>query len=124
MVYQRRLTPIIVARELRKNLTKEERMLWNELRNKKLNGYKFLRQHPIVYDSLEIPVKFYILDFYCNEKKVAIELDGEIHNSNISYDRKREFDIKMYGIRILRFKNHELKDMEEVKRRILEFLNC
>ncbi len=124
MVYQRRLTPIEVARELRKNMTNAERLLWNELSNRKLNGYKFLRQHPFIYDSMEIPVKFYVLDFYCHEKKVAVELDGEIHNKNISYDRKREFDIRMFGIRTLRVRNNELNDLEAVKRKILDFINC
>ena len=122
MIYQRRLTPIDVARELRKNMTDQERLLWNELRNRKLNGWKFLRQHPFIYDSMEIPVKFYVLDFYCHEKKVAIELDGGTHKKTISYDRKREFDIGMYGIRTLRILNKELNDIEAVKRKIIDFI--
>ena len=122
MIYQRRLTPIEVARKLRKKMTHEERLLWSELRNKKLNGYKFLRQHPIVYDSMTVPVKFYVLDFYCDSKKAAIELEGKIHDYQISYDKKREFDIRMRGIQILRIKNSELKDIVNVKKKILDFL--
>ena len=122
-MYQRRiLTPLQVARELRKNMTREEQVLWNVLRNRKLNGYKFIRQHPIVHDPMEIPVKFYVLDFYCAAKKAAIELDGKIHDYQVSYDRMREFDINRCGIRILRIKNHELNDIEKVKKMILDFL--
>ncbi len=103
-------------------MTIEERILWNELRNKKLNGYKFLRQYPFVYDSMSIPVGFYVLDFYCHACKVAVELDGVIHDYNKSHDKKREFDLTSYGIRLIRIKNSELKDMENVKKRILDFL--
>jgi very-short-patch-repair endonuclease len=122
MVYQQRLTPIQVAKELRKNMTSTEQILWNELRNKKLKGCKFLRQHPIVYDKSSVPMKFYVLDFYCDAKKLAIELDGEIHNNQIVYDRMRENDLNCLGVRILRFRNHEIKDIEEVKRKILNFM--
>jgi len=122
MVFQRRLTPIQVARELRKNMTLPEQILWNELRNKNLNGYKFLRQHPIVYDKCSVPVKFYVLDFYCDAIKMGIELDGEIHNKQLDYDKLREDDLKRLGIRILRIRNHEIEDIEEVKRKILKFM--
>ena len=111
-----------VARELRQKMTKEEHLLWDVLRNRKLNGYKFLRQHPIVHDRMEIPVKFYVLDFYCAEKRAAIELDGKIHDFQVSYDRMREFDLNSKDIRILRIKNQELKEMDQVKKRILDFL--
>jgi very-short-patch-repair endonuclease len=121
MIFQRRLTPIEVARELRKNMTDEERILWNELRNKRLNGIKFLRQYPFIYDSAEVPVKFYVLDFYCHSKRVAIELDGGIHKNQVLDDLKRELDIKNFGIRVLRINNWELKDIESVKEKILEF---
>ena len=123
MIYQRRLTPIQVARELRKQMTPAEKVLWNELRNRKLEGFKFLRQHPVVYDTGTVPVKFYVLDFYCESRKTAIELEGGIHKYQVDYDGKRFDDIKSFGIRILRIQNVELRDIEEVKRKILQFLN-
>jgi very-short-patch-repair endonuclease len=123
MVYQRRLTPVQVARELRKNMTTAEKILWNELRNRKFEGLKFLRQHPVVYDTTELPVKFYVLDFYCDSKKAAIELEGGIHKYQENYDGKRFDDIKCLGIKVFRIQNDELQDIEEVKRRILEFIN-
>ena len=64
--------PIIYyARQLRKNQTEAEKLLWNFLRGRKFHGYKFRRQHPVS--------KLFILDFYCFEKKLAIELDGIHH---------------------------------------------
>jgi len=122
MIYQRRLTPVQVARELRKKVTTAEKILWKELRNRQLGGYKFLRQHPVVYDIGETPVNFYVLDFYCDSAKTAIELDGDIHNEQLNYDRKRENDLHWLGIKVLRIKNAELADIENIKLRILDFL--
>jgi len=66
---KRNTTAIEIARMLRKKSTKAEKILWNELRNRKFNNLKFRRQHPIGK---------YIVDFYCNEEKVIIEVDGQI----------------------------------------------
>lgn len=64
------------ARELRKSATDSEKQLWAQLRNRKLSGYKFLRQHPIIYKDDYKGLNYFIADFYCNAKKVVIELDG------------------------------------------------
>jgi very-short-patch-repair endonuclease len=64
------------AQELRTNLTDSEKILWKELRGRKLSGYKFLRQHPILYKGNLVRLNYFIADFYCNEKKVVIEPDG------------------------------------------------
>ena len=58
------------ARELRRNLTEAEKILWQELRNRKLGGFKFRRQHPI---------NKFVADFYCHEVKLIVELDGSQH---------------------------------------------
>ena len=68
------------ARNLRKNLTPEEKILWQYLRNRKLNGFKFLRQHPIMLREVSSGKQFYIADFYCAEKKLIVEVDGLIHS--------------------------------------------
>ena len=81
------------ARELRKNATFIERLLWKYLRAGQLNGYHFLRQKPI--DE-------YIVDFYCKKVKLVIELDGVTHNDKQSYDKRRENRIKELGFNILR----------------------
>jgi len=66
------------ARELRRNATGPEKLLWEQLRNRKLSGYKFLRQHPIIYKADYKGLNYFIADFYCDAKKAVIELDGSI----------------------------------------------
>lgn len=75
------------ARALRLTSTEAEELLWQELRDRKLNGLKFRRQHPI--DK-------WIADFYCHEKKLVIELDGSVHNEKeiAEYDARREKELK------------------------------
>jgi very-short-patch-repair endonuclease len=67
------------AGELRLDMTDAELLLWQQLKNRKLSGYKFLRQHPIVYKADFKGLNYFIADFYCHEKKAVIELDGPIH---------------------------------------------
>jgi type I site-specific restriction endonuclease len=96
------------ARELRKNQTDAESLLWQMLRNRQIEDAKFRRQHPI---------EPYILDFYCHEKKLAIELDGGQHNTNEGKekDQKRTEFLKSQGIRVLRFWNNDvLQNTESV----------
>jgi very-short-patch-repair endonuclease len=90
---------IKLAREMRVNLTIPEKVLWEKLKNKKLEGYRFRIQHPI---------HRYILDFYCHEKKLAIEIDGEIHKSRKDYDEYRDEYLKSAEITTLRFKNEDV----------------
>ena len=89
------------ARELRKNGTVPERILWNALRNRKLGGWKFRRQYPV--GNL-------VLDFYCREKAIAVEIDGEIHNQPdiAAHDLERTRFIKRLGIKIIRFPNTQI----------------
>lgn len=97
------------ARELRKNQTKAEAFLWQLLRNRQLNHLKFRRQHPLKAGC--------ILDFYCAELKLGIEIDGGYHNENEQqeYDAERTKIINDYGIRIIRFTNEEvLQNIEKV----------
>ena len=83
---------------LRKNLTPAEAKLWKYLQNKQLDGRKFRRQHSI---------NNYILDFYCPSEKLAIELDGEVHNieTQAEYDNERDLFLFNCGIKVLRFEN-------------------
>lgn len=104
------------ANELRRRETDAEKKLWAAIRGRKLKGKKFRRQHPI--DK-------YILDFYCHECKLGIELDGAIHNEkmNVLYDRSRTDDLNAIGITILRFKNEDVMlQMEKVLLKIEECL--
>jgi very-short-patch-repair endonuclease len=106
------------ARSLRKNQTAAERLIWNAIRNRKLNNWKFRRQHPIA-DG-------FILDFYCAETKVALELDGGYHMlpDQKEYDRNRTGFLAEFGIRVLRISNDEvLSDKEDVLKKIRAFTN-
>lgn len=88
---------------LRRNMTQPEIILWSKIRRKQLDGFRFRRQYS---------VSEYILDFYCPELKVAIEIDGENHSRTEmkEYDFEREEIIKSFGISILRFTNKEVND--------------
>jgi very-short-patch-repair endonuclease len=104
------------ARDLRRNDTSAEDLLWRNLRNKKLNGLKFRRQHPL--DK-------FIADFYCHEKKLVIEVDGSVHDSQEAkeYDEGRTYELKELGITIIRFRNEEvLENIGEVLKRIREVI--
>ena len=89
------------AKLLRNNMTEAEKILWDLLKNRSVFKVRFRRQHPI---------GIFIVDFYCHEYKLAIEIDGEIHLKNevIEYDDGSSHDIEKYGIIILRFTNNEV----------------
>jgi cyclase len=89
------------AEELRLRMTKAETVLWESLRNKRLRGLKFRRQHPIGR---------FIVDFYCHKYKLVIELDGGIHEiSKVkANDQNREEELKDFGLYILRFSNEQV----------------
>ncbi len=100
------------ARQLRKNPTEAERVLWRHLRLRQLEGYKFRRQQPIGP---------YIVDFVCFENGLVIELDGGQHCEQVAYDAERSAWLQAQGFRVLRFWNHEvLQDIEAVKGAIRE----
>ena len=91
------------ARHLRRNATRYERILWRHLRNRKFDNWKFRRQHP---------VDRYILDFYCPEARIAIELDGGGHNDEGQRieDQGRTDLLSMEDILLLRFWNHQIRE--------------
>lgn len=96
------------ARQLRKDSTEAEEKLWKRLRNRKFEGLKFRRQHPI---------NQFIVDFYCHEKRLVVEVDGGIHNDIEVKERDegREAELQNFGLRIIRFKNEEImNDMKQV----------
>ena len=103
---------------LRKNQTCSEQVLWKRIRDRQIEGYKFLRQHPIIYDRRGNDLNFFIPDFYCPEKRLIIEVDGSIHKWTVEYDRWREKVLKRQDLRILRIRNSELDKIDEVVERI------
>jgi very-short-patch-repair endonuclease len=94
-------TALARRRALRGFATDAERLLWRLLRMRQFQGLKFRRQHP---------VGPYIVDFYCADRRLAVELDGGQHFTveGLAYDRRRTEYLATCGMRILRFTNSEL----------------
>ncbi|MCA9379005.1 endonuclease domain-containing protein [Candidatus Dojkabacteria bacterium] len=109
----KRLT--IYARENRKKQTAGERKLWYLLRNRGLLGYKFRRQ---------VPIMNYIADFYSEELKLVIEIDGASHDeAKYKYDVKRQEDLEKLGIYVLRFSEHfVVRDIHNVVQTIENYV--
>ena len=111
-----------LARELRKNQTLSERLLWDKLRNRRLAGFKFTRQHSIFYFKNNSK-KFFIADFYCHQLKLVIEIDGKIHLKQQDYDKAREDILKAKSLHILRFENqHIVSNIDECLRKIVIYV--
>ena len=87
------------ARELRNNSTRTEILLWTFLKGRQLNGFDFHRQKPI--DE-------YIVDFFCNELMLAVEIDGVSHIGKELYDTKRQSRLEKLGVSFLRFKDEDV----------------
>ncbi len=111
-------TIIQLCRELRKNATPEEKELWKYLRNKQLDGVKFYRQKPLVYEESFEKKYFYIADYFTRQKRLVVELDGPIHQYTKEYDENRDIVINNLGLRVLRIKNEEMVDVQRVLNKI------
>ena len=117
------MTPTAFARLLRQNLTLEERIMWDLLRNRKMMGYKFLRQHPIKVWETNGRYHFYYADFYCSEKKLVVEIDGLIHTQQEDYDKARDQIMLELKLTVLRITNEEVnKNLVSVLKKINEKL--
>ena len=90
-------------KSLRQNLTDAEHKLWQELRGRRLRGFKFRRQHPIEH---------YVADFACISVKLIIEVDGATHSEapELEYDEKRTLFLQSLGWHVIRFTNTEVFD--------------
>lgn len=93
---QRLREKVLYARKLRKRMTEAELILWEALRNRKCAGWKFRRQ---------AAMGPFIVDFICRERRLVIELDGDIHEEQSAYDVERDEELRFHGYRILRFWN-------------------
>jgi very-short-patch-repair endonuclease len=94
MLIKRKIIPYnpelkVLARELRKNMTLSEVLLWNELKQKQISEYDFDRQRPI---------NNFIVDFYCKELSLAIEIDGDTHIYKYDYDEERQRALENLGV--------------------------
>ena len=114
LIYNLELKPF--SRELRKNMTDTERLLWSKIRMKQLEGYRFQRQRIIGE---------YIVDFYCPKARLVIEVDGGPHYSDemVKKDKIRDEYLKNHGLKVLRYNDAEvLKNINGVIEDILSYL--
>jgi very-short-patch-repair endonuclease len=79
--------------------TAAEAALWSALRGRRVDGWKFRRQHVIAG---------YIVDFYCSELRLAVEVDGAIHQARVTEDRQRNQDLASLGVRVMRLRNADV----------------
>ena len=101
-----------IARQLRQNMTRSEILLWQCLKNKQMHGYDFDRQRPI--DE-------YVVDFYCKQLWLAIEIDGASHDGDEAQeqDRYRQARLEAIGVRFLRFRDEDVRyQLDDVLRAI------
>lgn len=110
---RRYLHNVPAARALRQRETPSERILWDRLRNRRFRGLKFRRQHAVFA---------YVLDFYCAELRLAIEIDGGVHAHRESRERdlSRQLAIEELGIRFVRVSADEVeRNVDSVLNRVI-----
>jgi very-short-patch-repair endonuclease len=118
MFYGAHSNTLRAAHILRRSMTKAEAVLWKKLRDRKLFNAKFRRQHPI---------NIFIVDYYCHEYRLVIEVDGYIHNDEIAlqYDLGRTEILNKFGLKVIRFTNDQIlysldSVIEKIQREITE----
>ena len=112
------------ARQLRTNQTPAETFVWDKVRNRNFHGFKFTRQYIISFKLYTPNIQYFIVDFYCHEKKLILEIDGEYHNYQLEADIERDKILNAYGYKVLRLTNEEVLDFWWTSSlRILKILN-
>ena len=107
----------LLAKQLRGSMTQAEIVMWDKLKNKQFKGYKFRRQHPIHH---------FIVDFYCHELQLIIEIDGQYHDSEeqINKDLNRTELLAFQGLREIRFANESIiNDIDSVLKKLEQQIN-
>jgi very-short-patch-repair endonuclease len=107
----------LLAKRLRGRMTQAEILLWDKLKNKQFKGYKFRRQHPIHH---------FIVDFYCHELELIIEIDGKYHD--LEEQKNKDFErtelLAFQGLKEIRFTNEEIiKNIDSVLKKLEEQIN-
>jgi len=97
----RKLKKTNFARQLRRNQTSAEELLWQELRGRRCGGYKFRRQ---------VPKDKFVVDFLCESQKLIVEVDGPTHESREDYDAERTAMLNQMGYQVLRVGNEDCYD--------------
>ena len=117
-------TALAFAREMRKNPTSAERVFWTKVRHRNFHDFKFYRQFIITHRTILGVNRYYIVDFYCAEKKLIVEIDGSIHHFQKEDDERREENLLALGHRIIRLPNNlVLSKWPSAEKELLEELN-
>ncbi|MCL4507291.1 MAG: DUF559 domain-containing protein [Chloroflexi bacterium] len=107
---QTKLDKRSTARELRRNMTISEHMIWEAVRRNNIDGLHFRRQHVIVG---------FIVDFYCHAARLVVEIDGPIHEQQRDHDAERSQIFQSLGLQVIRFTNDDVQyNLLEVLRKI------
>jgi very-short-patch-repair endonuclease len=101
MYYGAKPVTFETAKILRKNMTLQEKLLWEKLKLKKICGARFRSQHPI---------DFFIVDFYCHAARLVVEIDGKHHSNQKDYDDGRSAEMEKHFIKVIRFTNSEVEN--------------
>ena len=113
-----------LSRDLRRRMTRAERIIWERVRDRRMKGKKIIRQCPVFHEA-HGRFWFYIVDFYCHEERLAIEIDGDSHFAQNEYDADRTEILNACGIRVVRFTNKEVEeDIDNVLMRLRMFLGA
>jgi len=110
----------LYARQLRKEQTQAEKNFWSIVRRRQILGKRFLRQFAFEYD-FNGRTHFFIVDFYCSEAKLVVEIEGGIHEKQQEYDTLRSEILKSQGLKFLRFKNDATKNPSYIIEKLIEF---
>jgi very-short-patch-repair endonuclease len=108
------------ARELRKKPTKSERLLWRKLRGRRLNGWRFMRQRPILIELHGVGT-FAVADFYCAAAKLVVEIDGSVHRQKKVEDEERDQALARRGYSVMRI---EASDVENSLEQVLVLIDA
>ena len=101
------------AKALRENMTDAELQLWSRINNNQL-GVRFKPQHPI---------DIFIVDFYCHQHKLVIEIDGDVHKFQQEYDMGRTAELERFDLKVIRFTNDEvINNIDKVINKIKEYI--
>ena len=107
-----------LCRDLRRRQTNAERIFWEVVRNRRFHGKRFLRQHPIFHED-NGSHRFYVVDFFCHDWRLVVELDGSSHDGQEESDVERSDIIEASGITVVRFRNEDVEnDISGVLRKL------
>jgi len=96
---RRREKSLEYAKELRREMTPAEQLVWSLVRADRLGGLRFRRQ---------VPIGPFVADFYCHEAKLVLEVDGEVHDQRLDHDAERTKYLEAHGLRVFRISNEDV----------------